>query len=216
MDKKAPIPLPVVNQPTAAPAGVLDRRQVLQGILGGVGAGFAGATLGEAHPMQHHLASPSLIEEATKKAAAPAWKPEFLDTHQHDTLAVLAERIVPGSTQARSSQFIDKLLAVDTRENQQAFLGALGAFEGEAINRHARPWKGLSEAQQVEVLTAASTLAPGKPSGGAPNLRDHFENLKGWVSGAYYSSEIGLKELGYTGQMFFETFPGCTHPDGHR
>lgn len=216
MEKKAaPIPLPVLNQAAPASSGV-DRRQVLQGLLGGVGAGLAGSALAEAHPVQHHMASPTAVAEAAKKAAAPNWKPEFLDLHQHDTLAALAERIVPGSTAARSSQFIDRLLAVDTRENQQSFLGAMGAFEGEAINRFAKPWKGLTEAQQVEILTAASTLASGKQAKAAPNLRDQFENIKGWVSGAYYSSEIGMKELGYTGQMFFESFPGCTHPDGHR
>jgi hypothetical protein len=35
------------------------------------------------------------------------------------------------------------------------------------------------------------------------------------VSGAYYSSEIGMQELGWTGQMFFDKLPGCDHPDGH-
>jgi hypothetical protein len=44
-------------------------------------------------------------------------------------------------------------------------------------------------------------------------LRDHFDHLKGWIASAYYSSEIGLKELGYTGQMFFQAFPDCTHPE---
>ena len=225
MDKKVetatgrPIPLRVVNpvRPVVSdsPAGI-DRRKVLQGLLGGVGVGIAGPALGEPHPVQHHLASPSLVAEAEAKAKAPDWKPEFLDLHQHDTLAVLAERIVPGSTQAHSSQFIDRLLSVDTRENQQKFLGSLGAIEGEAITRFRRPWKALTEAQQVEILTAVSTAASGRDAKGPPTLRDHFDDLKGWIAGAYFSSEIGMKELGYTGAMFFESFPGCTHPDGHR
>jgi len=211
------IPLPVVSVvPTVSDPSGLDRRKVLQALLSGVGAGIAGPAFSEAHPMQHHLASPGLLAEAEKKAAAPNWKPEFLDAHQHDTLASLAERIVPGSTQARSSQFIDRLLAVDSRENQQKFLGSLGAFDGEAIARFRRPWNGLTEAQQVEILTAASTTSSGTEAKAAPNLRDHFENLKGWIAGAYFSSEIGMKELGYTGQMFFDSYPGCTHPDGHR
>ena len=42
-------------------------------------------------------------------------------------------------------------------------------------------------------------------------LRDHFEHLKGWIADAYYSSEAGRKELGDTGQMFFTSFPDCTH-----
>jgi hypothetical protein len=44
-------------------------------------------------------------------------------------------------------------------------------------------------------------------------LRDHFDRIKGWVVDAYYSSEAGLKELGYSGQMFFPDFPNCTHPE---
>ena len=44
-------------------------------------------------------------------------------------------------------------------------------------------------------------------------LRDHFDHLKGWIAGAYYSSEAGLKELGYTGQLFFTSFPDCDHKD---
>jgi hypothetical protein len=46
-------------------------------------------------------------------------------------------------------------------------------------------------------------------------FREHFENLKGWVSGAYYSSEMGMKELGWTGDRVFAGFPGCAHPEGH-
>ena len=56
------------------------------------------------------------------------------------------------------------------------------------------------------------TKAPGPPK---YSSRDHFEEIKTRVSGAYYSSEIGMRELGFTGRTFFDGFPGCTHPDGH-
>ena len=46
-------------------------------------------------------------------------------------------------------------------------------------------------------------------------LRDHFDLLKGWIAGAYYSSEIGMRELGWTGNVVFAEFPGCQHPGGH-
>jgi hypothetical protein len=39
--------------------------------------------------------------------------------------------------------------------------------------------------------------------------------LKGWVSGAYYSSEMGMRELGWTEDRVFASFPGCEHPEGH-
>lgn len=31
-----------------------------------------------------------------------------------------------------------------------------------------------------------------------------------------YSSEIGMREPGWTDNPFHAEFPGCTHPDGHR
>jgi hypothetical protein len=60
-----------------------------------------------------------------------------------------------------------------------------------------------------EILTEASS------AGSGTRLRDHFELLKGWISGAYYSSEIGMRELGWTGQVMFAEFPGCPHPEKH-
>lgn len=216
------IELPVINEGTGQGLG---RRQILQGLFGGVGAGLAIPGLASAHPIQQHLKDHAKVAAADAKASAAGAKPEFLDQHQFDTLASLAELIVPGSAKANVAGFVDQLLAVDKRDNQRAFLTALGAFEGESIARYGHPWKALTEAQQIELLTVASTGQAARPfhrgSGDPPppsgplTLRDRFDDLKGWIAGAYYSSEIGLRELGYTGNMFFTSFPGCQHPDGH-
>jgi hypothetical protein len=211
---------------TAAPAGI-GRRAVLQSLLTSVGATVAVPMVSDAHPIQHHLANQKKVARADKKAAAAAYKPEFLDAHQYATLEAVAERIVPGSTKARVAPFIDQLLAVDTTTSQRSFLGAMGAFEMQAIEKFGKPWKALTGAQQDELLTVASTserglkvavpAASGRPevTEGKATLYDHFANLRGWISGAYYSSEIGMRELGWTGEMFFAELPGCTHADGH-
>jgi len=207
---------------------------VIQGLLGGVGAGLALPLSAESHPLEHHAADPALMARAAANAAAPKTTPEFLDPHAYETLASMAERIVPGATKAGVAPFVDTLLAVDTPENQRRFLTAVGALEGDCIARFGRPWTGLTEEQQTDVLKAASTGSPGRedktwrpgdeftltekpPEPRVPTtLRDHFDHLKQWVSGAYYSSEIGMRELGWTGQQFFASFPGCPHPGGHR
>jgi hypothetical protein len=129
------------------------------------------------------------------------------------------------------NRFVDLLISVDTQENQKKFLASLGAFDHEGITRYSQPFKDLTEDQQIGMLTAASTAkAGGRPddasgpgSGAASKqgeeptltMRDHFENVKGWVSGAFYSSEVGMRELGWTGQVVWESFPGCEHPEGH-
>jgi Gluconate 2-dehydrogenase subunit 3 len=221
--------LPVI-QSSSARRG-MTRREMVKRLLGGAGAGaiFPGVAL--AHPIHKHLADAALLQEADTQAAAENWSPSFLDDHQNETLVVMAERIVPGSSKAQVNRFIDLLLSVDTQEHQKRFLAALSAFEAEALNRYGHPFKDLTAELQNRILTVASTRKSGRAESGEPSwsddsseeppqpvrvtLRDYFENLKGWISGAYYSSEIGMRELGWDGNYFYESFPGCQHPEGH-
>jgi hypothetical protein len=192
------------------PADGMPRRAALQVLLGSA-AGFAlPASVEAQHPMHQHLSNPVALEQAQQRAAATAAAPVFLDAHQAKTLEALAEAIVPGSTAARVGPFLDQLLAVDSADNQRAFLGSLGAFDMIASTRHGSPWVGITAAQQDALLREAST-ADEKTSA----LRGHFQNLKDWIAGAYYSSEIGVRELGWEGKLFHAELPGCTHPGGH-
>jgi hypothetical protein len=206
-DQSNTIPLNPVDAP--APAGI-PRREALQTLLGSVGAGLALPSTVEAqHPVHQHLASPTTLEQAQQKAAVSAYTPEFLDAHQLKTLEELAEAIVPGSTKARVAPFLDQLLAVESAKNQAAFLGALGAFDMAAIAKHGKAWIAITPAEQDAILREASTADP------KTAMRGHFQNIKDWTAGAYYSSEPGMRELGWTGNMFFAELPGCTHPGGH-
>jgi len=208
-DRSTPIPLPPV---TDAPIDGMPRRTALQVLLGGVGAAFGLPAEGEAqHPMHQHLSNPAAIEQAQQRAAVTASAPVFLDEHQAKTLEVLAEAIVPGSTGAKVGPFIDQLLAVDSAANQRAFLGALGGFDMAAINRHGKAWIGITPSQQDALLREAS-MADAKSS----VLGGHFQNLKDWIAGAYYSSETGMRELGWSGTAVHAELPGCTHPGGHQ
>jgi hypothetical protein len=200
-----------------------SRRKVLQVLAGGAGAGLAAPAVGA---QEHaHAASP-----AAAATAAPGASAVFLDPHQLETLASLAEAIVPGSTAAGVAPFVDRLLAADTAARQRAFLAALGAIQAESAARYGKPWLGLTQAQRTELLTAASTgrpahaprfwapgrevLPPDEPPA-PPTLRDRFDLLKERIATAYYSSEAGMKELGWTGEMIHAEPPGCRHPGGH-
>jgi len=178
-------------------------------------------TLADAHPV------PAGPQAAV--AAREEWKPAFFDAHQNETLIALAEGIFPGSTAAQANRFLDLALGTDTQENQQRFVAALKVMDGEAVRRFAKPYKDLSKSQQIQILTVASAGPSSRPNGSAgsverggfhartpaPNLRDCFDHLKVWISLAYYSSEVGKKELGWTGENFFRSFPACEPPGGH-
>lgn len=223
--------LRVLNEGQSSRRGI-NRREMVRRLLGSAGAGILLPGVAAAHPVHKHLADAASLAAADAQVAASDWTPAFLDPHQNETLVVLAERIVPGSSRALVNRFIDLLLSVDTPENQQKFNNSLSVIEAESLRRFAHPFKALTDAQQNELLTAASTSESGLPEAEKdwswfavpakepsepprPTLRDHFDNLKGWISGAYYSSEIGMRELGWTGDLYFDSFPGCQHPGGH-
>lgn len=212
--------IPVTPADAPAPDGIA-RRAMLQTLLGGVGAGLALPSVVEAqHPVQHHLASATGVEQAQKKAAVAAYKAEFFDAHQLKTLEVLAEAIVPGSTAAKVAPFLDQLIAVESAQNQRAFLGALGAFDMAAIEKHGKAWNAITAAEQDALLQQAAASEPKRPSlpfdpPDVTRKKSPFEILKGWIAGAYYSSEPGMRELGWTGNVFHTELPGCNHPGGH-
>ncbi len=222
-----------LNSTTAQASPGMARRAVLQGLLTGLGVVSLPGLSEAQHPMREHLLDGGRVELAEQKARAKSVKPEFLDGFQFATLENLAELIIPGAALEQSAAFIDRLLAVDSQENQRRFLSALGAFEGQARTQHGKPWTQLSAIEQRDILEAASTGEQSQPKP-APwtagqavtytppadppppaTLRDHFEHLRGWVAGAYYSTERGMRELGWTGNLFFTKLDGCDHPDSH-
>ena len=127
----------------------------------------------------------------------------FLDRHAFDTLTICGEQIVPGSRAAQVPEFLDRLLAVESTDSQKRFMQALGAFEREAREAHGKPWKALTAAQAIALLTKMSQL----PDSDA--TRQAFDGLKGAVAEIYFSSEAGKKELGWNGGVAFAPPAGC-------
>jgi hypothetical protein len=195
--------LPIIQNRSATR---LTRREMVHQLI--LGAGAALPLVAASHPIYEHLANGTVFEKAERLGAAD-WKPLFLSAQQEETLASLAEAVVPGSRKAQSERFIDLVLSADTAAHQKNFADSLAAFETESQKRFGKRFPALSADEQNALLKDAST---GEEKSG---LRKHFEHLKGWISGAYYSSEAGMRELGWTEDRVFEKFPGCEHPEGH-
>jgi hypothetical protein len=108
---------------------------------------------------------------------------------------------------------------------RQKLFDALGAFDAEARKRYGAPFKELAETQQLAILNDASREPTPQHKSGPERhplipqerrvtLHDHFLHLKNWVIGAYYSSEAGIRDLGWTGQVIFASYPGCQNSSG--
>ncbi len=135
---------------------------------------------------------------ASLELAAADWKPAFFDEHQIQTLAAFGDLVVPGAKEALAHRFIDRILAVETHAVQQDFLNALASVDGLCRDRYQTPFAEAPRDRQIELLTHLSH----------PPDR-HFVALKDWVARAYYSSEIGQRELGSDGMPPHGTFAGC-------
>jgi hypothetical protein len=193
--------------------GRLTRRKMVQRLLAGAGAGTAWPLVLTSHPIYALLRNDAILDEAEKLAEVNG-RPAFLSSQQSETLVAIAESIVPGSTQAQVSRFIDLLLTVDKPENQRKFVESLTALDAQAQKRYEKSFPALDDKEKMDLLTDASSR-PKNAETSETAAENHFENLKGWISGAYYSSEVGMRELGWTGDYVFEAFPGCAHSDGH-
>ena len=174
-----------------------DRRAVLRSLATGVGAAVFASQVLSASGHAHHAGASvaTLAEPAAPGGGTSALL--FLDQHAFDTLAVLGEQIVPGARAAQVAEFLDRLLAVESTDTQKRFMQALGAFERTAREAHGGPWKTLTEAEATPLLTKISTL----PHEDA--TRRAFDSIKGAVAETYYSTEAGMKELGWNGNVTF-------------
>jgi hypothetical protein len=187
----------------------LSRRQLLERLLSGAAAGATWPLLASAHPIYQHLQndlnSGAMLDRASQLSKTDGWSPLFLSAAQNAELVALAECIVPGSTKASVNRFIDLLLSVETADNQEKFRASLSAVENEAKKRYERLFSALATTQQESLLTTFSQ---------DPASQKDFDNLKEWIVGAYYSSEEGLRELGWDGTYAFAGYPECEHPVG--
>jgi hypothetical protein len=185
---------------------ILSRREVARRILGVTAAW----SLGGLHAVWGHLLNETpLLHHADIDLANANWKPLFLAPEQNEALQSLSEAMIPGSTNALVNRFIDLLLSVDSPARQQKFITSLSAMQAEGDRQFGKSLQQLSASQRDSLLASVSTSPQESAS------RESFDDLKEWIVASYYSSEVGMKELGWTSNRFFASFPGCTHPDGH-
>jgi hypothetical protein len=185
----------------------ISRRELAQILLTSAAAGFFSPLSSAIHPIKKHLLNAALLESADARLSTKNGNPLFLSAQQFASLDILSEAIVPGSRNAQSAAFIDLLLSADFHEVQEMFTNSLSAFESAAQNNLHSSITALSTSQVHGLLTSLSA----SDSGGL----EHFNYVKDWIVGAYYSSEIGMRELGWTPDRVFPAFPSCPHPEGH-
>ena len=162
-------------------------------------------------------------EDAFLELERPDWTPVFLNQQQNETLIVLSEAIIPatdtpGAKAALVNRFLDLVISAQPATVQKEFLDSLAWFDAAATERYKTTFDKLTDEEKSNLLNLVAWPHPSGSPSGALDLSfpgyQQFSRLKTWISSAYYSSPIGLKEQGWDGWAARGTFTGCEHQPG--
>ncbi|HEY6390997.1 MAG TPA: gluconate 2-dehydrogenase subunit 3 family protein [Bryobacteraceae bacterium] len=177
----------------------VSRRDLLRNIA--LSATLGGLSL-EAAQHVHGLAS-------QEKAAGGAYKSKGLNAHEYATLQKLADFIIPsderspGATAAGAPEFID-LLASQNPQMLAIYTGGIAWLDYTMQRRYSSDFVSAKPEQQTALLdliayrkNESAELGPGI---------HFFEWARRMVVDAYYTSPIGIKEVGYMGNTAVSKF----------
>jgi hypothetical protein len=163
--------------------------------------------LADSPASEHHVHE--MLEQMPAPVAVSG--PVYFSQGDYATISRLADLIIPrtdtpGAVDAGVPHWIDQQVAAKP-ELQQRFQQGLAYLAEQAHTLNGSSFTALAEEQQIAILQALSGDA-GNASGG------FFKTVKDLTIDTYYKTEAGLaQELGFKGNTFRTSFPGCTHPE---
>jgi hypothetical protein len=97
---------------------------------------------------------------------------------------------------------------LETADPQKVWREGLEWLAAESERRFGKPFRSLTESQQLELLKAISDDRADKTAGNAGTRL--FDLLKTQTLHGFYTSRLGLQELDYKGNTYHAECPGCT------
>ena len=181
----------------------LTRREVLL-MLGAAGVG---AALG---------VSPSVVERASRAArkatATGGFRPAFFTPYEWRTVRVLADLVIPAdersgsATEARVPEFIDFML--NERESMRTRMrGGLRWLDAEGVERYGSAFADLDPADQTAILDDIAWPARARPE--MTQGVAFFNFFRDLTAAGFFSSRIGVEDLGYMGNRAVAEWNGC-------
>jgi hypothetical protein len=151
-----------------------------------------------------------------EKSAAPAahYTPKYFSASQYAALLVLCDTIIPkdeksgGALEAGAPEFID-LLTSENPEYQLKLGGGLFWLDGFCTDRYSKIFLDCAPEQKKEVLGLIAFRKNAKQDPSLSQGVAFFAFLRNLTCDGYYTSKIGIADLGYIGNTALREFPGC-------
>ena len=172
----------------------VSRRTMLRNVA--VAALAGGVTVADAQHVHHASA-----EEAVK--AGGAYQPKLFNAHEWASLRRLCDLTFPGSLEGGAPEYID-LLASHNAEIAAIYTGGLAWLDN---SMRGRAGTAFVEAKADAQTALLDVIAYRKNSVGdmAAGVR-FFEFARKMIADAYYTSKVGIAELGFMGNQGMAQF----------
>jgi len=188
----------------------ISRRDLLKSLSVTVVAGSAERIVPLAVAAETHR----MVSAEKAASASRSYTPKFFSAHQHATLRALCQVIIPadhesgGALEAGAPEFLD-LITGENKDFQLQLGGGIMWLDSACIERYGHNYLECASVQQEEVLNLiAFRKNVEKDSRLGPGV-EFFSILRKGTADGFFTSEIGIKYLGYRGNTYLKEFPGC-------
>jgi gluconate 2-dehydrogenase gamma chain len=141
---------------------------------------------------------------------------KFFTEHEMATITILGDIIIPkdevsgSASDAKVPEFIDFIVR-DMPQHQLPMRGGLRWLDMQCLKRYEKAFKDCSQQQQIEMVDdiaypeieytdeKGSTIKKGKVKPGMAQGVSFFSLMRNLTASGFYTSEIGVKDLGYVG-----------------
>ena len=188
----------------------ISRRDVLKTLA----AGAAGGSVLRVIPLEAADVAHQMVRK--EKAAAPAGKyvPKYFAPKQYETLTSLCDTIIPkdeksgGAVEAGAPEFID-LLTSENEKYQLKLGGGLSWLDNFCTDRYGKVFLDCASEQKKEALDLIAFRKNAKQDPSLSQGVAFFAFLRDLTCDGYYTSKIGIADLGYIGNTSLREFAGC-------
>jgi hypothetical protein len=137
---------------------------------------------------------------------------KFFTPHEHDTVTMLGDMIIPkdehsgSASDAGAPEFMDYIL-VEYPDGQTAIRGGLAWLDAECERRFGKVFVECGEPQRKQVLDDIAWPAKARPemSQGVA----FFNRFRDFTASAFFSSKMGTEDLKYIGNTPLPAWDGC-------
>lgn len=203
-------------------SSLINRRDLIRAAVAAGTISALSPAFSFAQAISSGLTPAALGEDGSKFLTDPNWKLAFLNDHQNETLIAISEVIIPatdtpGAKEALVNRYLDLLLSVQPSAFQQKFVDALAFIDSESQKQFGKDFVALAAEDQVWLVKPWAYPEDRDWWSDQENKSDpghhHFPYLKAQIVDAYYGSEIGMKELGWDGEITHGPYKGCEHAE---